>query len=152
MVIQFATVVNRFLIFNHEVGKNNSVMLTIAKHELNNRAVFLFLNNGKEILYRKKMYDILQRKEKGSSIEFTCLEDKNELKLLHNLSCFIKSMFDNKSGNFAKGKLLKFQFSVFISKSFSRLNFFFDSTKLSCYLFPVFSSFVTQLFSPPPEV
>lgn len=63
---------------SHSGKHNDLVRIKIPKSGINDKDVFRRIDS-KEFLYNKKLYDIASETDKGDSIEYYCIEDKNEI-------------------------------------------------------------------------
>lgn len=78
----------RFALRAGIIDEKLTVLITIPKKEM---ASVLFVDEGKEIIYKGELYDIINRTESKNAVTFKCINDKNEEQLLSNLEDHITS-------------------------------------------------------------
>jgi hypothetical protein len=130
---------------------NSHSLLKISKTEIQNKDVFKRVES-KEFRYNNKMYDIAKEIDKGDTVYFYCIEDKNEV-ILDELfaGCFQKE--DNGKSSTQDTKIiLRFLIteavnavtSITLQLPEKEIHYtFFDKKR---------SSFVGNIITPPPRL
>lgn len=112
-----------------------------------------WIKENKEFYFKGKLYDVVKKDEKSSSIVFYCIDDKQEHALFASLDKHVDTFISSQSSkrNSPSKKLNNHVIKIYFANSFD-FNFFTNSTIL-------FHSFSTknhpsefqETSSPPPE-
>ena len=131
--------------------QNGSVkVLCIQQTDLSN---IIFYDDGKEISYYGKMYDVKQKSTNGGKIILSCVQDENETNLLANLDNSIQNNINTKSSSEKKQDNLS---KVTLNDYYVNTNncSLFQSSYKVIYYTSNFSvnTFENSISSPPPKI
>jgi len=127
-------------------------VLTIAKSDLTN---IDWKEQGKEMVYNGKRYDVIKTKEEATTITYYCINDKQEETLFANLDNQINTHISNqKSSSKGTTKNMVNDIVKIIFNQTSSFSFNSEATS-SRYFLPYevsFTSETIQTTSPPPRI
>ena len=129
--------------------QDSLLTIKIPKRELDNPDVFKWVEEN-EFMYNNKMYDIAKSSERGDTVYFYCIEDKNEI-ILDELFAGCFSEDKNETDTEDVKIVLRFLNTEAITNLFYQNLFipvkqiqYIDSQKL-------FTSYFPRVITPPPQ-
>ena len=149
-MIQFQVKDEVKYLLKHTVPLEDLVLISIENSE---SSLLTWTKPNKEFRYQGQMYDIVEKKIKGSKIEYRCLHDFKESKLFENLDIHIKNYIShhpeqqNKTKNFLNivAKLFFFQ------RNTLSLETFCYTRKTPSTFLQNYKSIALDLRYPPPQ-
>lgn len=131
------------------LGANELTMITINKNDL---STVEWLENGKEMRYNGELFDIVRSAENSSSVNYYCINDKQEELLFANLDDHINRYIasDKPIKNNAAKKLVEHVVKLYFSSEESQqFCLVFSSVIHSVSDFNCLSAQTTRQFLPP---
>ncbi len=130
----------------------DETVLTIAKSDLKN---IDWKEQGKEMVYNGKRYDVIKKQEDAMSVTFYCINDKQEETLFANLDNQINShIASQKSSSKGAAKNMVNDIVKIVFNQTSSFSYYLEATSSRCFLpYEVsFTSETLQTSSPPPRI
>lgn len=137
--------------------KNNLSNSDIIKISINrnNLSEIIWIEEGKEFLYKNKLYDLIKSEVLGDELILSCIDDKKETQLFANLDEQVNAYLndDMSKKNSASQKIIKSVLKVFY---FNKIQISFAFGENNSHLFAYsdikISDKNSSIFIPPPEL
>ncbi len=139
------------------IVKNNLSNSDITKISINrnNLSEIIWIEEGKEFLYKNKLYDLIKSEVLGDELILSCIDDKKETQLFANLDEQVNAYLndDISKKNSASQKIIKSVLKVFY---FNNIQISFAFGECNSHLFACsdmkISDKNSSVFIPPPEI
>lgn len=131
----------------NSVPGNELAVITVDRH---NRGELIWLEEGREFLYRNQLYDVVRLETKGDATVFYCINDTQEEQLFAELDKHVRGQMETNSSDHKHSH--EYTVKNYFTESM-QVHFFIDFTAVD---FPSFSEALPESFSknfvPPPEI
>jgi hypothetical protein len=139
-------------IIRNNPDKSKLEVITIPNSIIKNQESIFKRIDDKEFRYKGKMYDIVMEKNLAGSVQFYCINDKLEEKLIARFSDLKNN--DNSKGLLRNNLIKQFKIFSFDAPQTKQNNSFFPTISIAInnYYFMSLHSIILDINPPPPKI